>query len=165
MTKTKDLDYLELIQKKRVKRTLAYHGLATLSGVLLAFLLQILLDFSITNIFLYYFVIVLVSNCFLAIIEFLIMNFGDIGKFVALIILVLQLAASGGTFPIETVTKGFRFLNPILPMTYTVKLIKETIVSIESSLLLQNLLIVGLIFVVFFIVNIVIDKIKENKSK
>lgn len=93
------------------------------------------------------------------------MNFGDIGKFVALIILVLQLAASGGTFPIETVTKGFRFLNPILPMTYTVKLIKETIVSIESSLLLQNLLIVGLIFVVFFIVNIVIDKIKENKSK
>ena len=136
-----------------------------MSGVLLAFLLQILLDFSITNIFLYYFVIVLVSNCFLAIIEFLIMNFGDIGKFVALIILVLQLAASGGTFPIETVTKGFRFLNPILPMTYTVKLIKETIVSIESSLLLQNLLIVGLIFVVFFIVNIVIDKIKENKSK
>lgn len=107
----------------------------------------------------------LVSNCFLAIIEFLIMNFGDIGKFVALIILVLQLAASGGTFPIETVTKGFRFLNLILPMTYTVKLIKETVVSIESSLLLQNLLIVGLIFVVFFIVNIVIDKIKENKSK
>lgn len=156
---------LGIDSEKRVKRTLAYHGLATLSGVLLAFLLQILLDFSITNILLYYFVIVLVSNCFLAIIEFLIMNFGDIGKFVALIILVLQLAASGGTFPIETVTKGFRFLNPILPMTYTVKLIKETIVSIESSLLLQNLLIVGLIFVVFFIVNIVIDKIKENKSK
>ena len=55
--------------------------------------------------------------------------------------------------------------SSILPMTYTVKLIKETIVSIESSLLLQNLLIVGLIFVVFFIVNIVIDKIKENKGK
>ena len=43
----------------------------------------------------------------MSIIQFLIRNFGDIGKFLALIILVLQLAAAGGTFPIETIDKGF----------------------------------------------------------
>ena len=149
--------------KKRCKRTLLYHGLATLSGIVLGILLQLLLDFDITNIFLYYICIILVSNCFLAIIDFLIENFGDVGKFIALIILVLQLGASGGTFPIETVTKGFRFLNPVLPMTYTIKLLKEALVSIESNLLTKYFLIVFLIFTFFFVINIVQAYIKEKK--
>ena len=59
--------------------------------------------------------------------QFLIRNFGDIGKFVALIILVLQLAASGGTFPVETISKGFQCVTGILPMTYTIKLTKLSI--------------------------------------
>lgn len=151
--------------KKRCKRTLLYHGLATLSGIVLGILLQLLLDFDITNIFLYYICIILVSNCFLAIIDFLIENFGDVGKFIALIILVLQLGASGGTFPIETVTKGFRFLNPVLPMTYTIKLLKEALVSIESNLLTKYFLIVFLIFTFFFVINIVQAYIKEKKAK
>lgn len=150
--------------KKRVKRMLSYHLLATLSGIILAFLLQALLDFNITNILLYYFVIVLVSNCFLSILEFLIENFDDVGKFIGLIILVLQLAASGGTFPIETVTKCFRFLNPILPMTYTIRLIKETVISVESSLLIKNLLIVLIITVIFFSINLILNIIKQKKN-
>ena len=151
--------------KKRVKRTLAYHGLATVSGLVLGLLLQLLLDFDITNVFLYYISIILISNCFLAIIEFLIECFGDIGKFVALIILVLQLGASGGTFPIETVTKGFRFLNPMLPMTYTIRLLKESLISIESSLLSKNFIIVFAIFIVFFIANIALNLYRERKDK
>ena len=151
--------------KKRVKRTLAYHGLATVSGLVLGLLLQLLLDFDITNVFLYYISIILISNCFLAIIEFLIECFGDIGKFVALIILVLQLGASGGTFPIETVTKGFRFLNPMLPMTYTIRLLKESLISIESSLLSKNFIIVFVIFIVFFVANIALNLYRERKDK
>lgn len=151
--------------KKRVKRTLAYHGLATVSGLVLGLLLQLLLDFDITNVFLYYISIILISNCFLAIIEFLIECFGDIGKFVALIILVLQLGASGGTFPIETVTKGFRFLNPMLPMTYTIRLLKESLISIESSLLSKNFIIVFAIFIVFFIANVALNLYRERKDK
>ena len=156
---------LGIDSKKHVKRCLAYHGLATVSGIVLGILLQLLLDFDITNVFLYYISIILVSNCFLAIIEFLIENFGDIGKFIALIILVLQLGASGGTFPIETVTKGFRFLNPMLPMTYTIKLLKEPLISIESSLLTKNFIIVFTIFIVFFGINLGLNIYKEKHQK
>lgn len=156
---------LGIDSKKHVKRCLAYHGLATASSIVLGVLLQLLLDFDITNVFLYYISIILVSNCFLAIIEFLIENFGDIGKFIALIILVLQLGASGGTFPIETVTKGFRFLNPMLPMTYTIKLLKEPLISIESSLLTKNFIIVFTIFIVFFGINLGLNIYKEKHQK
>ena len=101
----------------------------------------------------------------MAIMEFLIVNFGDVGKFLALIILVLQLAAAGGTFPIETVTEGFRWMHSFLPMTYTIRLLREALVSIESNLLTSNLIIVSLIFVFFFVANIVSDFVRQNKNK
>jgi putative membrane protein len=139
--------------------------LVTISAIILGILLQLLLDFSITNVALYYFSIILIANLFTSIIDFLIVNFNDVGKFLALIILVLQLAAAGGTFPIETVTKGFRWLNNILPMKYTIDLLKESLVAIETKLLIKNLIIVISIFLVFFIFNIINDKRKEKKLK
>ena len=148
-----------------LQRTLCYHGLATLAGIILGVLLQTLLDFEITNVFLYYVSIVLIANTFIAIIELLIVNFKDIGKFIALILLVLQLAAAGGTFPIETVTKGFRWLHPILPMTYTIDLLRESLVTIESKLLTHNFIIVFVIFIVFFGINIAHDIIRQKKNK
>ena len=163
--KEKRFGLLGIDSKKRVKRTLAYHGLASASGLILGILLQLLLDFSITNVLLYYVSIILIANCFLAIVEFLIETFGDIGKFIALIILVLQLAAAGGTFPIETVTKGFRWLHPLLPMTYTINLLKESLVSVENNLLTQNMLYVFIIFIVFFGLNIILNFMNQKKDK
>ena len=163
--KEKRFGLLGIDSKKRVKRTLAYHGFASASGLILGILLQLLLDFSITNVLLYYVSIILIANCFLAIVEFLIETFGDIGKFIALIILVLQLAAAGGTFPIETVTKGFRWLHPLLPMTYTINLLKESLISVENNLLTQNMLYVFIIFIVFFGLNIILNFMKQKKDK
>lgn len=163
--KEKRFGLLGIDSKKRVKRTLAYHGLASVSGLILGILLQLLLDFSITNVLLYYVSIILIANCFLAIVEFLIETFGDIGKFIALIILVLQLAAAGGTFPIETVTKGFRWLHPLLPMAYTINLLKESLISVENNLLTQNMLYVFIIFIVFFGLNIILNFMKQKKDK
>lgn len=155
---------LSIDNQNYLQRTVLYHGLATLSGILLGVLLNILLDFHITNYFLYYALIVLVANTFIAIIEFLIVNFKDVGKFIALIILVLQLAAAGGTFPIETVSKCFRFLNPILPMTYTINLMKEALITIESGLLMKNLFIVLGILVVLVVFNVIHDIYHDKKN-
>jgi putative membrane protein len=143
-------------------RTLAYHGLATVAAIVLGMLLYFFLDFEITNIFLYFIAIILTANAFMAIMEFLIVNFKDVGKFIALILLVLQLAAAGGTFPIETVTKCFRWLNSFLPMKYTIDLLRECLVSIESNLLIKNIIVVIVMFVVFFVINIIGDIIRER---
>lgn len=156
---------LGINNKNRIQRTLAYHALATLAGIILGILLYFLLDFEITNIFLYFIAIILTSNAFMGITEFLIGNFKDVGKFIALILLVLQLAAAGGTFPIETVTKGFRWLHGLLPMTYTVRLLREPLVSIENNLLTPNILVVSSIFIIFFVINIIIDIYKQKHEK
>lgn len=156
---------LSIDNPNHLKRTFYYHLLGTMAGIILAFLLQILLDFEITSIPLYYFSIVLIANTFVALIEFLILNFKDVGKFIALILLVLQLAAAGGTFPIETVTKSFRFLHPLLPMTYTIGLLRESLMTIEGSLLSKNLIIVISICLVFVVLNLVKDLRYEKNRR
>lgn len=146
------------------KKVLAYHGLISVSSILLGLCLDIFLDLNITNHGLYYLSFILIANLFMSLILFLITNFKDVGKFIALILLVLQLGASAGTFPIETVTKGFRWMNTFLPMTYSIRLLKESLVKIEGSLLSKSLIVMIILFVIFFAINIIKARIDEKKA-
>ena len=154
---------LGINSKEKIKQLLAYHGLITLSSIVLGFLSQMMLDFQITNTFLYYISLIIIANTFMSIMEYLITNLNDIGKFISLILLVLQLAASGGTFPIETVTKGFRWLHSLLPMTYSVNLLREVLVKIDNNLFVNNILVLSLIMSILTIINISISY-KNQKS-
>lgn len=151
--------------KRKILRTALYGGLAVAQGLSLGFLLKLGLGFEVTNIWLYYGTCVLIAILFLNIVEFLIVTFGDIGKFAALIILILQLAATGGTFPIETVPQGFQKIYSFLPMTYTIKLIKESLVCIDENLLLRNFIIVFVMTVVFILINGINDVIRKAKEE
>lgn len=155
---------LGINSKENIKQLLAYHGLITLSAIVLGLLSQIMLDFQITNTFLYYISLIIIANTFMSIMEFLITNLNDIGKFISLILLVLQLATSGGTFPIETVTKSFRWLHNLLPMTYSVNLLREVLVKIDNNLFTNNILILLLIMSILTIINISISY-KNQKSR
>ncbi|MGA9100818.1 YhgE/Pip family protein [Aeromicrobium sp.] len=57
---------------------------------------------------------------FTALNQMLVALLGGAGRFVALVLLALQLAAAGGTYPIETSPGFFGFLHDLLPMSYTV---------------------------------------------
>ena len=145
-------------------RTCCYLGLACLQGVSLGLLLMLGLDLHITNYFLYFISMILVACLFESIMEFLIVSFGDLGKFISLILLVLQLAAAGGTFPIQTVTKSFRFLNPLLPMKYSCDLFKESIITIEGTLLFKSIVVIFISFIIIFILNLINDRrLSESK--
>lgn len=53
--------------------------------------------------------------------------FGDIGKAIAVILLVIQLGGSGGTFPIDVCPRFFRVLHPFLPFTFVINAMRECI--------------------------------------
>ena len=57
---------------------------------------------------------------FTALNQMLVALLGGAGRFVALVLLALQLAAAGGTYPIETSPGFFGFLHDLLPMSYAV---------------------------------------------
>ena len=141
-----------------------YLVIAVIQGLVTGILLKAGLGLTVTSNTLYYFTCIFTSVVFMSIIQFLIMNFGDIGKFLALVILVLQLAASGGTFPIQTVSKEFQFLNPILPMTYTIKLIKESVMIIDKGFALKNIGILSLYLIIPLAITTVVQIIKKRKN-
>ncbi|MEH3033860.1 MAG: YhgE/Pip domain-containing protein [Aeromicrobium erythreum] len=57
---------------------------------------------------------------FTAINQMCIALLGPAGRFVAIVLVCLQLTSAGGTYPIETAPGFFGFLHPLLPMSYAV---------------------------------------------
>ena len=142
-------------------RTALYAIIGVAQGIVLGVVLKLTLGFSTTNLLLYYLSCVLISLTFLSIIHFLLVYFKDVG----ILFLVLQLAASGGTFPIETVPKAFQAISPFMPMTYSVRLVKECIITANSSMIIKNVIILASIMIFFFGISFIIDLRKKNKTK
>ncbi|KOP69917.1 hypothetical protein AMS59_21695 [Lysinibacillus sp. FJAT-14745] len=80
----------------------------------------------------------LTSYVFLALIQMLVSIFGDPGRFLAIIVLILQLTTSAGTFPLELIPTPLQWFNKGLPMTYTVSAFKASISTGDTSFLMQN---------------------------
>ena len=58
-------------------------------------------------------------------------TFSVIGKALAVIILILQVAGSGGTFPIELLPAPFKALAPFLPFRYGINALRETVAGMD----------------------------------
>lgn len=155
---------LGINSKNKILQNFVYLLIGAIEGIITALLLKAGLGFEIDNMFVYLISIMLIGITFMSIIQFLIRNFGDIGKFLALIILVLQLAAAGGTFPIETIDKGFQVITPYLPMTYSIKLLREILVPTASNFKGNYMLILTLISIFAIVVTFIVDKIKLNNK-
>lgn len=151
--------------KNKILQNLIYLGLGAVEGLLTGWLLKAGLGFEVQNMALYYGSSILIGITFMSIIQFLIRNFGDIGKFLALIILVLQLAAAGGTFPIETIDKAFQAVSPYLPMTYSIKLLREVLVPTASNFKGTYIGILVGIIAVTMLITFVVDIINKRKNE
>lgn len=71
--------------------------------------------------------LVFTAIAFAAVVQALNALLGGVGRVVAILLLILQLAASGGTYPIETSPAFFQALNPYLPMTYFINALRRLI--------------------------------------
>lgn len=110
-----------------------YSVIGILQAVIVAFLLQEGLGLTVVNKPMFYLVSIMTSLTFVVLIQGLISVLGESGRFFAIVILMLQLTSSAGTFPLEMTPKFFTVLNPYLPMTYTVAGLKAAISNGDLS--------------------------------
>ena len=142
-----------------------YFAISVTQGIVLGFILKAGLGFGVTNIWLYYGTCILTSIVFFSILQFLVIKLGDVGKFLGILLLVLQLAASGGTFPIETVPKFFQSIYKFMPMNYTIRLIKESLIKVDNGMIAKNACILVGIFIVFMAITLIVDYLKTKHDK
>ena len=60
-------------------------------------------------------------------------SFGDIGKAIAVVLMVMQVAGSGGTFPIQCAPKFFQVVYPLLPFTHSMNAMRECIAGFYGT--------------------------------
>ena len=73
------------------------------------------------------FLIIIASLTFMSMVTALTTWNSRIGAFFSLILLLLQLASSAGTYPLALTNNFFRAINPWLPMSYSVSGLRQTI--------------------------------------
>ena len=98
----------------------------------------------------------LTSFAYMSIVSLLVIVLDNPGRFLAMVLLVLQLGSSEGTFPIQTANGFFQAINPLVPMTYSIRALRQAISGgldnafyggsmwvLVGFLLMANLLTVG----------------------
>ena len=84
-----------------------------------------LLGIQILNPILFIASCILVSMIFMILIYSIISAIGTVGKAIGVVLLVLQISATGGIYPIQIMHPFFRALYPYMPMTYGITLVRE----------------------------------------
>ena len=116
---------------------------------------------------------ILFSLAMMFLIMFFSVAFQNPGRFLCMILLVIQLGASGGSFPIE-ITKGlggfFQAINPYLPMTYSIYGFRQSLTSglgasqmiVSYSVSLLFLVVsLGLLYVAMVVVRPKVEYVEE----
>lgn len=99
--------------------------------------------------------------------------FGNIGEAIAIIILVIQVAGSGGTYPLEMLPKIFQDLYKFMPFNYAMTAMRETIAGSYGNVYLKSILILLLMAAILIPVSLILGiafkpllkHFNESKSK
>lgn len=81
---------------------------------------------------------IITSLAFITLIQFFVTCLDNPGRFIAILILIIQLTTSAGTFPLELIPKALQPLNFFFPMTYSVSGFKAVISSGNFTAMWQN---------------------------
>ncbi|TWL40232.1 hypothetical protein CHCC14431_1567 [Bacillus licheniformis] len=112
----------------------------------------------------YLFSIIMSITC-LAIIQFLAATMGNPGRFIAVILLVLQLGGSGGTFPLALVPKFFQVIHSALPMTYSIAGYRAVISSGDYAYMWEQAAVLGGVAIVMMALTLIYFKVLLKKGK
>ncbi|MDG4656725.1 YhgE/Pip domain-containing protein [Ectobacillus antri] len=118
-------------------------GVGIIQALVADLILFVGLDIEVKSVPYFILFSILTSLTFIALVQFLVTAFSDAGRFMAIIVLILQLTTSAGTFPIELVPKALQVFNAWLPMTYSVSGFKAVISSGDFGFMWQNAAILG----------------------
>lgn len=110
-----------------------------------------ILGIDISNHLMFMFSCYFVAVIFMALMYSLISVFGEVGKGIAILLLVFQISGSGGIYPVEIMNTIFGILYPYLPMTHGINIVREAQLGLLWNNYLPSfayLLILGVVTVI-----------------
>ena len=112
--------------------------------VLILLILMFALGLKVDSVPLLILTTIVVSFAFMAIVQVLTVVLGDVGRFLALLFLIIQLTSSAGTFPVELLPGFFQKVHDFMPMKYAIQAYRDVIagqyINFTNSLLILTIL-------------------------
>ena len=115
-----------------------------------------ILGVTVTNPIIFVLLSLLTSLVFTFIVYSLVSVLGNVGKALAVVLLVIQVAGSGGTFPIQVTPKFFQNVNPFLPFTYSIGALREAVAGIYQPNLNKDIGVLLIFLILSIILNVVL---------
>ncbi|RBP62531.1 putative membrane protein [Brevibacterium sanguinis] len=97
---------------------------------------------------------VLIAASFHAVHQFCVALLGGVGRLVALVLLMIQIASAGGTYPVQTAPPIFQAISPFLPMTHAVTGLRTLIAGGDMVIAAQSALVLALMTVIFLLATV-----------
>ena len=121
----------------------------------------------------YWFACAVTSMVFTLLMYSLTVAFGNIGEALAIILMVIQVAGSGGTFPIEVLPEAYKMIYNFIPFPYAMDALRECVGGAYGNYYWECIgrllifavaaLFIGLILRIPFVrINKAIEKSKES---
>ena len=107
----------------------------------------------------------LISLLFSSIIYTIVCILGNVGKAVCIILLVLQLGSSGGTFPIQMTSEFFQALYPKVPFTYSIGLLREAVGGVYIPAVERDIKILFIYLIVVLVGGAILVSLKARSAK
>lgn len=107
----------------------------------------------------------LISLLFSSIIYTIVCILGNVGKAVCIVLLVLQLGSSGGTFPIQMTSEFFQTLYPKVPFTYSIGLLREAVGGVYIPAVERDIKILFIYLIVVLAGGAILVSLKARSEK
>lgn len=144
-------------------RVAFYYIMAFMQGLALSIFLPLSLHIQVQNMAFYMLSNIVIALTFVSLILFCVTSFGIIGSFISVVLLVFQLTSSAGTFPLETTPLFFQKISPFLPMTYSVRLLREAISGFQGNYAALDIAFLLVLMLILFTLNVIITHIQTTR--
>ena len=107
--------------------------MGVVQAIILMGVVQGALKLQIDNVCAFYALGIIASIVFMAIMQMIMVVFHIPGRIVAIVLLMLQITSSAGTFPVQMTPAFFRAVHPYLPMTYSIMGLRQAMAGKNSG--------------------------------
>ena len=82
---------------------------------------------------------------------------GNVGEAIAVVIMVIQVAGAGGTFPVEVLPQVYQMLYKFLPFTYCMNAMRECVGGMYGYTYWQDLKVLGIYVIISLVIGLVVS--------
>ncbi|MGL5647241.1 MAG: YhgE/Pip family protein [Clostridium sp.] len=153
-TEPPERDEFELmtVREKHYGKMLTYIFIAIVQSLIITIGAKFLVGVQVVNLPLFILGSLVTSISF-AIIMFTILSiFGHIGDAICIVLMVVQLSGTGGTYPVQAMPMFFRIIEPFVPFPYGVNLMREAIGGPYWPNTIKDIVILVVFAIVFILI-------------